>query len=41
MRFEDLTVGSSVKGLVNNESVQVVAVQSGDGSLIDFPIDPK
>ena len=36
MRLEDLTVGSSVKGLVNNESVQVVAVKWYGSSVLEL-----
>ena len=34
-RLEDVTVGSSVKGLVNNESVQVVAVKWYGSSVLE------
>ena len=36
MRLEDLTVGSSVKGLVANESVQVVAVTWYGSSVLEL-----
>ena len=36
MRLEDLTVGSSVKGLVANESVQVVAVKWYGSSVLEL-----
>ena len=36
MRLEDLTVGSSVKGLVNNEPVQVVAVKWYGSSVLEL-----
>ena len=36
MRLEDLTVGSSVKGLVNNESVQVVAAKWYGSSVLEL-----
>ena len=36
MRLEDLTVGSSVKGLVSNESVQVVAVKWYGSAVLEL-----
>lgn len=35
-RLEDLTVGSSVSGLVNNQSVQIVAVKWYGSSVLEI-----
>ncbi len=35
-RLEDLTVGSSVRGLVNNQAVQIVAVKWYGSSVLEI-----
>lgn len=33
--LEDLTVGSSIGGLANNETVQIISVKWFDGSVLE------
>lgn len=40
-KLEDLTVGSSVKGLVNNETVQVVAIKWYGSSVLEITFKNK
>jgi len=40
-KLEELTVGSSVSGLVNNESVQIVAVKWYGSSVLEITYKNK